>query len=44
MIGPVYAGWIFDVTKSYFLAFLSAIIVILLAIVLVYLAPKPQSQ
>jgi MFS family permease len=44
MIGPVYAGWIYDVTKSYFLAFLSAIIIILLAVVLVYLSPKPQSQ
>jgi MFS family permease len=44
MIGPVYGGWIYDVTKSYNLAFLSAVIVILLAVVLVCLAPKPQSQ
>jgi MFS family permease len=44
MIGPVYGGWIFDATKSYYLAFLSGIIIALLAIVLVYLAPKPHSH
>lgn len=44
MIGPVYGGWIFDTTGSYSLAFLSGIIVTLLAVVLLYLAPKPRSQ
>ena len=44
MIGPVYGGWIFDTTKSYSLAFLSGIIITLLAIILIYLAPKPRSQ
>jgi MFS family permease len=44
MMGPVYGGWIYDTTKSYYLAFLSGIIVALLAIVLVYLAPKPHSH
>jgi len=44
MIGPVYGGWIFDTTGSYSLAFLSGIIVTLLAIILLYLAPKPRSN
>jgi len=44
MMGSVYGGWIYDTTKSYFLAFLSGIIIALLAIVLVYLAPKPHSH
>jgi MFS family permease len=44
MIGPVYGGWIFDTTGRYYLAFLSGIILTLLAVVLVYLAPKPQSH
>lgn len=44
MIGPVYGGWIFDTTKSYSLAFISAIIITVLAIVLICLAPKPRSQ
>jgi len=44
MIGPVYGGWIFDTAKSYSLAFLSSIIITLLAVVLVYLTPKPHSH
>jgi MFS family permease len=44
MIGPIYGGWIFDTTKSYSLAFLSGIIITLLAVVLVYLAPKLRSH
>jgi len=44
MIGPVYGGWIFDTTGSYYLAFLSGIILTLLAVVLVYLAHKPRLQ
>ena len=44
MTGPVYGGWIFDTTKSYSLAFLSGIIITLLAIILIYLAPKPRSH
>jgi MFS family permease len=44
MIGPVYGGWIYDSTESYYLAFLSAIVITLLAIVLVYLAPKPKAR
>jgi len=44
MIGPVYGGWIFDTTGSYSLAFLSGIIITLLAVILIYLAPKPRSH
>jgi MFS family permease len=44
MLGPVYGGWIYDATNSYRLAFLSGIIVALLAVVLVYLAPKAHSH
>ena len=44
MMGPVYGGWIYDTTESYYLAFLSGIIITLLAVVLVYLAPKPHSH
>jgi MFS family permease len=40
MMGSVYGGWIYDTTQSYYLAFLSGIIIALLAIVLVYSAPK----
>jgi len=44
MIGPVYGGWIFDTTGSYSLAFLSGIIITSLAVILIYLAPKPRSH
>ena len=43
MVGPIYGGWIFDTTESYSLAFLSGIMITLLAVVLVYLTPKPSS-
>lgn len=43
MIGPVYGGWIYDATGSYHSAFLSGTVITLLAVVLVYLAPKPHS-
>jgi MFS family permease len=42
MIGPVYGGWIFDTTRSYYLAFLSGIVITLLAIILTYVTPKPR--
>ena len=44
MIGPVYGGWIYDASNSYHLAFISGIVIALLAVVLVYLAPKPYSH
>ena len=43
-IGPVYGGWIFDVTNSYFIAFLTSIVLSFIAIVLVYLAKKPAEE
>jgi MFS family permease len=43
MIGPVYGGWIYDASRSYHSAFLSGIIIALLAVILIYLAPKPHS-
>lgn len=43
IIGPVYGGWIYDTTRSYHLAFLSGIIIALVAVVLVYLAPKADA-
>jgi MFS family permease len=44
MVGPVYGGWIYDTTRSYYLAFLSGIIIALLAVIIVYLAPKLNSH
>ena len=44
MMGPIYGGWIHDATKSYHLAFLSGIVIALLAVVLVCVAPKPRSR
>jgi MFS family permease len=43
MIAPVYGGWIFDTAESYSLAFLIGIITTSLAVVLVYLTPRPNS-
>ena len=40
MIGPVFGGWIFDNTGSYYVAITSAIAVTVVAIILVYLAPR----
>lgn len=41
MIGPVYGGWMYDTTGSYSTAFMSAIAVTLLAIILIRLTPTP---
>lgn len=43
-IGPVYGGWIFDVTQSYFIAFLTGIVLSLIAITLLYLTKKPMKS
>ena len=43
IIGPVYAGWVFDTTKSYDTAFVTFIIAILLGAVLVLFARPPQT-
>ena len=42
MVGPVYGGWIYDVSKSYNSAFLSGIVIALLAVVLIYVVPKAR--
>jgi len=44
VIGPVYAGWIFDTTGSYSFAFLTSIVLSFVAIISVYLSgwEKPQ--
>ncbi len=41
VIGPVYAGWIFDTTRSYDAAFLTFIVAILIGAVLVLFARRP---
>ncbi|MSQ15646.1 MAG: MFS transporter [Dehalococcoidia bacterium] len=42
--GPIYAGWIFDVTNSYRIAFLTFAGLTLLAILLILAAKKPASK
>ena len=44
VIGPIYAGWIFDNMGSYSVAFLTSILLSLVAMVVVYLAGKRTSQ
>ena len=41
IIGPVYAGWIFDTTRSYDAAFVTFIVAILIGAVLVLFARRP---
>jgi len=43
-IGPIYGGWIFDVTGSYSGSFLTSILLSFIAIILVYLAGSPRRQ
>jgi len=40
-IGPIYGGWIFDITGSYSAAFLTSIIVSIIAMIAVYLSGAP---
>jgi len=44
MAGPVYGGWIYDTTGSYYSAFLSGIIIALLAVILIYVAPRTRRR
>ncbi len=44
MIGPVFGGWIYDITSSYYAAILSGIGIALLVIVLVCLVPSSHSR
>lgn len=43
MIGPVFGGWIFDNTGTYYVAIVSAIVVTVVAIILIHLAPRAVS-
>jgi len=40
-IGPIYGGWIFDITGSYSVAFLTSIILSIIAMIAVYLSGAP---
>ena len=40
-IGPIYGGWIFDITGSYSVAFLTSIILSIIAMIAVYLSGVP---
>lgn len=42
LIGPIYAGWMFDVTGSYYLAFLTSVVLSFIAMIAVYLAGRPH--
>ncbi len=42
MIGPVWAGWVFDTTGSYFIAFVMATVILVVATPLVMLSTNPQ--
>ncbi|MFH1140415.1 MAG: MFS transporter [Chloroflexota bacterium] len=41
VLGPVYAGWVYDTTKSYQMAFTSFIVVLVVGTVFVFLARRP---
>ncbi|MFW6150094.1 MAG: MFS transporter [Chloroflexota bacterium] len=41
VVGPFYGGWVFDTTGSYHIAFLTSVVLSLVAITLVYFAGKP---
>ena len=43
-IGPIYGGWIFDITGSYSASFLTSILLSVIAIIVVYLAGSPRRQ
>lgn len=42
VIGPIYAGWIFDLTQSYHVAFMSFIVSLMLSMVFIYFARRPK--
>jgi MFS family permease len=42
MAGPIYAGYIFDVTRSYHLAFLTFIVIYFLAEIVFFFAKPPK--
>lgn len=42
VIGPIYAGWIYDTTDNYQIAFTSFIVVLIVGTVFVFLAKRPS--
>ncbi|MFH1560897.1 MAG: MFS transporter [Chloroflexota bacterium] len=42
VLGPVYAGWIYDTTDSYQIAFMSFIVALVVGTVFLYLARRPR--
>ena len=43
LIGSIYGGWIFDITGSYSFAFLTSVVLSLIAMIAVYLARRPST-
>ena len=44
VMGPVFAGWMYDIMESYRLAFVITAVISLAAIPLVLSMPRPQPQ
>ena len=42
MIGPIYAGWVFDITESYSIAFQTSLVLSFIAMIAVYLVGRPR--
>lgn len=41
MVGPIYAGWLFDTTGNYRIAFTTCIAISIVAVILIYFVGKP---
>jgi MFS family permease len=44
VIGPIFGGWIFDITSSYYIAFLSACLLSFVATLTIYFSGKPDKE
>ena len=44
VVGPVYAGWIYDTTNNYQVAFMSFIVALILGTVFLFLSKKPSRE
>lgn len=44
VVGPVFAGWLFDTTGSYFIAFAAGAVLLVVSLPLVVLARNPQGK
>ena len=42
MIGPIYAGWVYDSTNSYQVAFMSFIVALILGTIFLFFARNPN--